>query len=467
MADSQNETLATVTELWSGLGLPHDALRHLVLTGAAPALPSSFAVSRAAQAGIALAALAAAEYWHVRTGQRQQVSVDMRHAAIECRSDHYFAVDGRPLEISDPLTGLYRCKDGGWVRVHANFAHHRKGALALLQSEPSRADITAALAAWTAAAFEERAAALGLPIVAMRSMEQWDTHPQGKAVSRMPALSITRTGDGPIAPATDAAAEPLAGVRALDLTRILAGPVCGRTLAAYGADVLLVNSPHLPNIDAIADTSRGKLSTHIDLRAREGKAQMHRLLETADVFVQGYRPQGIAGLGFGPQELANRYPGVVYASLSAYGPDGPWQLRRGFDSLVQTASGFNMAEAEAAGAADPKPLPTQILDHASGYLMAFGIAAALVRRATVGGSWHVQVSLAQTAQWLRAMGRVPDGFAVPDPGRNDVRDLLETTPSGFGELTAVRHAAQFSETPARWTRPSAPVGTHPPAWPTV
>jgi hypothetical protein len=191
------------------------------------------------------------------------------------------------------------------------------------------------------------------------------------------------------------------------------------------------------------------------------------LLDTADVFVQGYRPHSVAGLGFGPEALASRYPGIVYASLSAYGPAGPWQGRRGFDSLVQTASGFNLEEAAAAKSATPKPLPTQILDHASGYLLAFGIQTALVRRATEGGSWHVQVSLAQTAQWLRAMGRVPDGFAVRDPGRDDVRDLLETSPSGFGALTAVRHAAQFSETPAGWKRPSAPPGTHPPRWPAV
>src|SRR5690606_36162997 len=150
-----------------------------------------------------------------------------------------------------------------------------------------------------------------------------------------------------------------------------------------------------------------------------------------DVFIQGYRPQSIVELGFGPEALAERYPGLVYASLSAYGTHGPWWLRRGFDSLVQTASGFNLAEAKAADCAEPKPMPTQILDHASGYLMAFGIEAALTRRVIEGGSWHVQVSLAQTAQWLRGLGRIHDGFAVRNPGRDDIQDLLETSPSGF------------------------------------
>ena len=129
-------------------------------------------------------------------------------------------------------------------------------------------------------------------------------------------------------------------------------------------------------------------------------------------------------------------------------------MRRGFDSLVQTTGGFNVAEADWRPAArPPKPLPTQILDHASGYLMAFGISAALARRATEGGSWHVEVSLAQTARWLRPMGRTPQDLAIREPGRDDVADLLQTGPSGFGSLTAVRHAATFSQTPARWKRP--------------
>jgi crotonobetainyl-CoA:carnitine CoA-transferase CaiB-like acyl-CoA transferase len=250
----------------------------------------------------------------------------------------------------------------------------------------------------------------------------------------------------------------------LELTRILAGPVCGRTLAAYGAEVMLVNSPNLPNIDAIADTSRGKLSAHLDLRKQADCEVMRQLLQTADVFVQAYRPSSIAALGFGAQVLARAYPGIIYASLSAWSPQGPWRSRRGFDSLVQSATGFNVAEAAAAGGTLPKPLPTQILDHASGHLMAFGIAAALARRATEGGSWHVEVSLAQTARWLRSMGRTPQDLSVRDPGREDVTDVLQSGPSGFGNLTAVRHAARFTQTPARWTRPSVPPGTNPPAW---
>jgi crotonobetainyl-CoA:carnitine CoA-transferase CaiB-like acyl-CoA transferase len=251
-------------------------------------------------------------------------------------------------------------------------------------------------------------------------------------------------------------------VRVLDLTRILAGPVGGRALAAHGADVMLINSPRLPNIEAIADTSRGKLSTHIDLNTDEGRSTLRGLAGSAHVFVQGYRPGGIAERGFDPDELARLRPGIVCVSLSAYGTQGPWAPRRGFDSLVQTAMGFNHAEGEAFGDGQPRPLPMQILDEATGYLIAFGVATALWRQQHEGGSWHVRVSLAQTAQWLRSLGRDTEGLKVPKP---DVKPYLENSKSGFGDLVGVRHSAQLSRTPAKWPRPSMPPGSHPPVWP--
>jgi crotonobetainyl-CoA:carnitine CoA-transferase CaiB-like acyl-CoA transferase len=210
---------------------------------------------------------------------------------------------------------------------------------------------------------------------------------------------------------------------------------------------------------------RGKLSTFIDLQTNEGQETLRGLVEASDVFSQGYRPGGISELGFSPQAVAQICPGIIYVSLSAYGHEGPWSDRRGFDSLVQTASGFNHAEALAAGIDGPKELPCQALDHAAGYLMAFGVMTALKRRATQGGSWLVRSSLAQTGRWLRRMGRVEGGHACPDPGFDDIQDLVEQCPSGFGELTVVSHAAKMQKTPATWSRPSVPLGSHLPQWP--
>ena len=451
-------------DLWRQAGLPADALPLARLTGADPVLPSSFAVGAAAQGSIAAAALAACELGHARGVPRQAVAVDMRHAALECTG--WFSLDGRVPELWDAFSGLYRTSDG-WVRIHANFAHHREGALRLLGLDPAmavRADAEAAMAGWRALDFEEAAAARGLVATALRRFDEWDATPQGRAIAAQPLFTIERIGDAAplVLPPLREDQRPLAGLRVLDLTRILAGPVGGRALAAYGADVLLVNSPRLPNIEAIADTSRGKLSTHVDLRTDEGQAALRRLAGQAHVFVQGYRPGGLEALGFGPAQLAALRPGIVCVSLTAYGTQGPWAGRRGFDSLVQTAMGFNHAEGEAAGGGKPKPLPMQILDEATGYLIAFGAAAALHRQQREGGSWLVRVSLAQTGHWLRGLGRVPGGLATPRP---DIAPYVETEPSGFGELAGLRHSALLARTPAAWPRPSMPPGSHPAEWP--
>jgi hypothetical protein len=228
---------------------------------------------------------------------------------------------------------------------------------------------------------------------------------------------------------------------------------------------MLVTAEHLPAIDALViDTGRGKRSTRIDLRTDSGRDTLRALVREADVFLQSYRPGALAALGFDATTLAALRPGIVVATLSAYGTQGPWAMRRGFDSLVQTATGFNQAEGEAAGRAQPQPLPAQVLDHASGYLLAFGIQAALMRRALQGGSWQVQVSLARTGHWLRSLGRVDGGCQLPEPAAERFAPFMEQSASGFGTLTAVRHPGGLSATPPAFTRPAVPLGTDAPAW---
>jgi crotonobetainyl-CoA:carnitine CoA-transferase CaiB-like acyl-CoA transferase len=454
---------AALRELWQLARLSEEALRHAQLTGADPVFPSSFAVGTAAQVTIAAAALAACELGHLRGAPRQGVAVDMTHAAVECLG--WFSLDGRVPDLWDRFSGLYPCADG-WVRIHANFSHHREGALRLLGLDPASAERTHAehaLRRWRALDFEQAAADRGLVVAALRSFGQWDAGAQGEAVARQPLFTIEKIGEAPALPLEPLAvdARPLQGLRVLDLTRILAGPVGGRALAAYGADVMLVNAPHLPNIEAIADTSRGKRSAHVDLRTAQGRNAMDSLLRDAHVFVQGYRPGALEALGWGAERVAQRRPGIVYLSLSAYGAEGPWAARRGFDSLVQTAMGFNQAEGEAMGEGKPRSLPMQILDQATGYLIAFAAAAALRRQQLEGGSWHVRLSLAQTGHWLRRLGRVADGRECVAPAP---QPYVETTESGFGVLAAIGHSAMLSRTPARWIRPAVPPGYSPPQW---
>lgn len=457
--------LAALEALWQSSGLPSEALANVKLTGSDPMLPSSFVLGTAAQVSIAASALAASEVCFLRNGFRQPVVVDMRHAAVEFRSERYFRLNGGSApELWDKLAGVYRCGDDRWVRLHTNFPHHREGLLALLQCTADRQAIERSLRHWKAEEFEQAAAEANLVVAAMRSFDEWDAHPQGMALAQLPLLSITKLGDAPVRrlPPSE---RPLAGVKVLDLTRIVAGPVCGRTLAAHGADVLLVTSPHLPSVEPLViDTGRGKRSCHLDLRFEPGRSTFRTLLAAADVMVQAYRPGGLDTLGFGPTEAARIRPGIIYVSLSAYGHLGPWTGRRGFDSLVQTATGFNDAEARAAGSDKPQPLPAQVLDHAGGYLMAYGTLCALTRRTTEGGSWHVQVSLARVGHWLRQLGRIEDGLACSDLQFEDIQDLLEEKDSGFGRLLAVRHSGSLAVTPPSWTQPAVPLGSHAATW---
>lgn len=455
-----------LSNLWALGGGAPAALDAVMLTGSEPILPSSFRVGAASQATIAAAGLAAAQIWQARSGQGQSVAVDMRHAAVECRSERYLRVDDKPPPPAwDAIAGVYKTGGGGFVRLHTNFPHHRDNVCKVLNCRPERDDVQRALMQWEGEAFETAAYAGGGVVSMMRSHEDWLATPQAQALEKLPLLTIEKIGEAAPKP-WPGGERPLAGLRVLDLSRVIAGPVAGRTLAAHGADVMLISGPDLPSIPwLVIDTGRGKLTSFVDLKTGEGRATLCGLLETADIFSQGYRPQSIAALGFSPEDAARISPGIVYVSLSAYGHVGPWAGRRGFDSLVQTSTGFNHAEGQAAGIEGPKELPMQILDHASGYLLAFGAMMARLRQAREGGSWHVRVSLAQTGRWLWGLGRLADGLAADDPRSEAAEPFLDDIPSGFGRLRAVRHAAVMTKTPALWSRPAMELGTHAPVWP--
>jgi crotonobetainyl-CoA:carnitine CoA-transferase CaiB-like acyl-CoA transferase len=454
-----------LSDVWTSVGGAASALDALTLTGEEPQLPSSFRVAAAAQVSIAASALAAAEIWKMRKGQAQQVAVDMRHAVVECRSERYLRVDNKPPPPAwDAIAGVYKVSDG-FVRLHTNFPHHRDAVCKVLDCKAEREAVQAALMQWKGEAFETAAYAQGGVVAFMRSHDEWSATPQAKALAGLPLISITKIGEAAPRP-WPPGERPLAGIRVLDLSRVIAGPVAGRTLAAHGADVLLVSGPELPAIPWLTiDTGRGKLTSFVELKSEEGRMALRELLAHADIFSQGYRPRALAGLGFSPEDAARINPGIIYVTLSAYGAAGPWAERRGFDSLVQTTTGFNHAEGQAAGIDGPKELPAQMLDHATGYFMAFGAMKAKARQAREGGSWHVQVSLAQTGRWLWNLGRVVHGLDTRDITEEAVMPFIETMDSGFGALRSVRHSAVLSKTPAFWARPAMPLGSHPPQWP--
>jgi crotonobetainyl-CoA:carnitine CoA-transferase CaiB-like acyl-CoA transferase len=356
--------------LWNGAGGDPDALDAVRISNPDAHLPSVFAVGTLAAATIAAQALAAGAIWNSRTGRRQSVEIDARRALAMFRSERYLPVDGNPpAEIRDPITGYYQAGDGRWIQLHTNFPHHREGVLRVLRCESTRDAVARAIAGWNAAELDARLAEVGMCAALIRSPQEWNAHPQAAALAALPLFEIIRIGDAPPEPVGRETVNerPLDGVRVLDLSRVIAAPVAARTLAQHGADVLAVSAAHLPNIEPLViDTGRGKRSTRLDLRTAQGRETLLGLAREADVFLQAYRPGALASQGFSPEELCALRPGLVYVTLSAYSHAGPWKERRGFDSLVQSATGIAWEEGRAAGQPGPGKFPCQAHPHATG-----------------------------------------------------------------------------------------------------
>jgi len=427
--------------------------------GADPGLRTPYRVGAAGAAALAAVGLAAAELWVLRSGRRQRVTVDLRAAVASLRSGFYLRIDGKPPPAPwDPMSGFYPVRDGRWISIHCNFPNHRAAALQVLGSGEDRARAAAASRTRDGQALEDAIHATGGCAGLARNAAEWAAHPHAAAVALQPLLEMVRLGDAPALPLPEGD-RPLAGVRVLDLTRVLAGPTCARTLAEHGADVLKITAAHLPDSGAIElDTGLGKLSAHLDLRTPEGAATLRGLLREADVFSQSYRPGALAGRGFSAEEAAKLRPGIVYVTLNAWGQTGPWRARRGFDSIVQTVSGMAYASGDAS---KPKLMPCSAIDYVSGYLMAYGAMVALARRAREGGSWLVRVSLARTGKWIVDRGTV-DAKSTP---AEELPGLAMETASPAGVITHLKPVVQLSETPARWARPPVPLGHHRPEWP--
>lgn len=454
-------------------------------------LPSRLPVLPLARATVAVCALAAAELTARRNGgPLPAVRVDDVAVATAFLSERHLRVDGRAPSSFAPLSRFWPTADG-WVRTHANYPHHRARLLRALNL-PENAGVPEAgaeLAGRSAAETEETVYAAGGLAVAVRTPAQWAAHPQGAAVATRPLLTRTTLGAaGPprtLPPLAGRPALPAAGLRVLDLTRVIAGPVATRTLALLGADVLRLDAPQLPESqDAHSDTGFGKRSAALDLGAPAGRAAFEELLAGADVVVTGYRPGALDRFGLTPEALAERRPGLVIARLSAWGDDGPWRGRRGFDSLVQAATGIAALEAEPGSASEdstasgggakgdgtPGALPAQALDHGTGYLLAAAVFRALTEQTRTGGTCLATFSLARTAHWL-LHGPGDDGVlagprqepaasgGAPDPGHH-----LRETDSPVGRLRHALPPVSFDGAPATWATPPGRCGADAPVW---
>ena len=452
----ETRALPVLEALLAGVGW-HDApLERLEIIDNGIALSTDWPVTANAIAALAAVGLAASALQERRSGERRAVRIDTRQAGLAMASSSYLTMNGENAKFRDPFTGFYEASNGEWVFLHGNFAHLRGGLLALLGVNAPE-DVAAAVRRRDAAALEQDAIDAGLCAALVRTRAQWEAHAQAGSLKAVPLVAIERIGDA--APrARSAASQPL---RMLDFSRVIAGPMAGRTLAEHGADVLLVSGPGLPSITSLViDTGFGKRAAEIDLRSAEGHALALALAADADIVLDAYRPGALAGLGLGRGDFVATAPGLVHVDLDAFGPAGPFAGRRGYDSLVQATVGMCRTSTE-----PPTNLPCQPLDYLTGYLAAFGAMLARMRQEELGGSWSVRLSLAGTAAW---MWQTYDDLG-PEPGRpernpkaSEIGEVLDHYQTGFGEIAAIRPPLQASDW--RWSQPPVPLGTHPPAW---
>ena len=461
-------------KLWSLANGSPEILHQLSFTNTQRQLPSVFQVGAMAAATVAAQAAMAAEIWRLRGGTAQRIEIDQAHALAAFRSERYLLVDGKtPPDPWSPIAGFYQAGDGRWMQLHTNFPQHRDGVLRILECADHRAAVAAAIKTWRAADLDARLAEAGLCAAMIRSPEEWLAHPQAAAIAALPLFDIERIADAPPQPmnavpnTSTCRSRPLSGIRVLDLSRVIAAPVAGRTLAQHGAEVLAISAAHLPNIPVLViDNSRGKRSAQLDLRVPSEMARLHELIRGADIFLHAYRPGTLAQRGLSSATLQALRPGLIEISLSAYSHRGPWAERRGFDSLVQSATGIAWTEGQAIGLDGPGKLPCQALDHATGYLAALCAMAALKRRAIEGGGWRARVSLAQTGAWLQAMERLqPDATtSQADLTPEEIARWISTTPSPFGMVSAIAPVETMRETPPYYALPPTPLDAYPAAW---
>ncbi|HEU4656912.1 MAG TPA: CoA transferase [Capillimicrobium sp.] len=434
---------------WAALGGAPELADRLTAGPAARPLGGPFAVDELAVATIGAALIAALELRAARGGPLGTATLDPRHAGVAFHSERHARRGGEPTGVGFADLSRFWPTGDGCIRTHANYPHHRRALLSVI-GEP------AAIARWSAVELEDGIVAAGGAAAAVRDAATWRAHPQGAAMAALPLLDLTAAGERTARPLPELPEDglPAAGVRVLDLTRVIAGPVGTRMLAALGADVLRIDPPQLPELESQwLDAAVGKRSALLDLRAYHDRAIFERLLGEADVVVHGYRPGALAPFGLEPAALAERHPHLVSVTLSAWGHCGPWAHRRGFDSLVQAASGIAAALAAADGT--PGALPAQALDHGTGYLIAAAALRGLTVRATTGHAAHARLALARTADWLLCAPWA-EGPAEPvDP---------EPYVAALGDVQLVAPPGALDGRPLAWPAPPPRYGADRPAF---
>ncbi|WP_328610294.1 CoA transferase [Amycolatopsis sp. NBC_00345] len=453
----------------------------VTITGSDPLFTSPLRIGATLADALAARAVAANDLWELRTGRRQRISVDVRAAAATALGGEDMTLvrgaDGeyRPAPLSPAvehmvsLTQPWPTADGRFFLPHFNLPHLERRVLDVLRCDPTPESVRAAVRKWKADDLEDAIAAAGACGGVVRTPGEWLAHPHGAHLATRPVVQITKIGDSepePL-PGGERGTHPLSGVRVLDLTRILAGPTAALSLAEHGADVLMVTAPQLPQVPPfVRDTSHGKRSTYLDYTQPDEAARLRELAGDADVFVEGYRPHRMAAHGFGPADLAQQRPGIVYVTVNCFGSGGPFGSRAGWDQVAQAVTGVCDIQGSAANGGKPQLTPVYLCDFLTGFLAGYGAMLALSRRAREGGSYHVQVSLCQSAMLLQRQGLLDDFTAAPGQLRPDEFDryAIRDDQTSYGDLKSLGPVIRMDETQPRWSRTTPELGSSRPEW---
>lgn len=454
----ESELMTTLwQQLWHGLRYDTTPLPPLQVSGDA-ALTAAFPVSELAATSIALAAQAAASL----TGNPQPPRIDGILAS------RWFHQALRPIghalpSLWDAFAGDYATADG-WIRLHTNAPHHREAMEQVLGRHRDRQQLAETLQRHNAIALEEEVVAAGGCAAALRSEAAWLAHPHGHTVGREALIEQNLQPAGPPPRWPLPPARPLHGVRVLDLTRIIAGPVASRFLAGLGADVLRLDPPDWQEPVLEQEVTLGKRCARLDLKCADGRRQFELLLSQSDVLIHGYRADALSRLGYDEERLQELSPGLIDVSLNAWGWSGPWRNRRGFDSLVQMACGLADAGRQRFGGDAPVPLPVQALDHATGYLMAATVLEGMRQRVLHHNGFSARLSLARTACLLQEHPYLPTvqpGGLPPQSAADEEQELALT---GWGLAARLRSPFWLPGTPLLWSRAPSALGSALPRW---
>jgi crotonobetainyl-CoA:carnitine CoA-transferase CaiB-like acyl-CoA transferase len=468
---SEFDPLSALDDLLSDVELSRaGAGAGVFFVGQDPILPAAHRLGACIGIPIMGGAVAAVAFHRQRQGPSQDLSVDLRQAVHSINPGAFWhpTLNGEPaphpLVLDNPfLITPYRTADDRWVMASGVLPHLAAKWCRFLDVPPDPARVAAAIASWNAFELEEAASTSGLPVCVVRRPDEWLAHEQGALLAGQPAVGLERIGDAPLRD-FGPSERPFDGIRVLSFTHAVAGPTVGRTLAEQGADVLCATRPNDYEHEFIyAEANIGSRSAYVDLDSPAGKDRAAALLSDADVVINNHRRGSLERRGLEPVQLAEQHPGLVYVSVTCYGSTGPWAQRGGFDMNGSAASG--LMTTEGSEAAPRLPITSLINDYITGYMGAIGATAALVKRATEGGSWHVTVNLTRTAMWCGSLGLVDPDLA----GCDDEHSLREPrpydAPSPLGDVHMLAPPVRFSHTQPGWTEPIlVPRGSSRPEW---